>query len=184
MMMELVIKNLADYKDIWTQTEKAFNYLRRKGCTHYVESIHTSFGGTALLAYYIGGADDKAKRHVAKTYPRALVSYISEEEIRDEQRRRKEDFDRKREKNQTEHAVYYLNYNGCDVYRNLMVKRTNGVISTVQKEGDPIKYVVVGATQKMIQHVENNWPFASVKYADSYHDEVHEELGGCFSSKV
>lgn len=184
MMMELVIKNMADYKDIWTQTEKAFNYLHRKGCIHYVESIHTSFGGTALLSYYIGGADDKAKRHVAKTYPRALVAYISEEEIRDEQRRRKEDFERKREKNQTEQAVYYLKYNGCDVYRNLMVKRTNGVISIIQKEGDPIKYVVVGATQKMIQHVENNWPFASVKYADSYRDEVHEELGRYFSSKV
>lgn len=92
MMMELVITNLADYKDIWTQTEKAFNYLRRKGCIHYVESIHTSFGGTALLAYYIGGADDKAKRHVAKTYPRALVSYISEDSVKEEHARRDADF--------------------------------------------------------------------------------------------
>lgn len=92
MMMELVIKNLADYKDIWTQTKKVFNYLFRKGCTHYVETIHTSFNETILLAYYIGGADEKAKRHVSKTYPRALIFYISEDSVKEEHDRRDADF--------------------------------------------------------------------------------------------
>lgn len=85
------IKNVADHKAIWMQTEKAINYLRRKGCGYYTETVETDFG-MMLLKYSVCGADEKAKAHVAKTYPLALISYVCEDSVKEEYGRRDADF--------------------------------------------------------------------------------------------
>lgn len=86
------LKNMADYTDIWFQTEKAFNYLCRRGCDHYSDSVKTTVGGTFLICYHISGADQKMIKHVSNRYPRALIVFADPEVVQEENQRKRDAF--------------------------------------------------------------------------------------------
>lgn len=65
-----------EYRTIWEQTEKAIKYLHKKGCMTLCDPVSSGFGEALLLVYNVSDADEKAKAHVAKTYPLAKVNFV------------------------------------------------------------------------------------------------------------
>lgn len=89
------VANLAEYKEIWFQTQHAFNYLFRRGCEAYATDVLTDYEIARLICYHVCGANDRMKKHVEKTYPRALIQYVDEATVTAERQRREEDFNKK-----------------------------------------------------------------------------------------
>lgn len=65
-----------EYRQIWTETEKAANYLCKKGCMHLSDSIPSGFGEARFIKYMFSDVDEKMKKHVEKVYPHALIEYV------------------------------------------------------------------------------------------------------------
>lgn len=65
-----------EYRQIWTETHKAAEYLRKKGCMSIADSIPSGYGEALLIKFRFSDADEKMKKHVSKTYPRALIEYV------------------------------------------------------------------------------------------------------------
>lgn len=64
------------YREIWDQTHKAANYLIKKGRMYLTDSVKSGFGVALLTKFSFSDVDEKMKKHVAKTYPRALIEYV------------------------------------------------------------------------------------------------------------
>lgn len=65
------------YAAIWLQTEKAATYLRNKGARYWTASVPSGCGELRLIRYTFSDVCDKARTHVAKMYPDALVSFAA-----------------------------------------------------------------------------------------------------------
>jgi hypothetical protein len=75
------------YSIIWDETTKAFNYLYKRGCNCYSNSLPSGWKEAHLLSYLISGADDKMIKHVRGSYPYAQIIFTTDEAIRKEKAR-------------------------------------------------------------------------------------------------
>lgn len=64
------------YRQIWSETHKAAEYLRKKGCMHLTDSIPSGYGEAHLLKFRFSDVSDKMRKHVSKAYPNALIEYV------------------------------------------------------------------------------------------------------------
>lgn len=68
--------NEKEYRQTWEHTQKAANYLRKKGRMYLTESVKSGFGAALLIKYMFSDVDESMKKHVSKAYPLALVEYV------------------------------------------------------------------------------------------------------------
>lgn len=67
--------SINEYSAIWEQTNKAASYLRRKGARYWTAPVDSGLGSLRLIRYVFADVSDKARDHVAKAYPKALVAF-------------------------------------------------------------------------------------------------------------
>ena len=67
--------SINEYSAIWEQTSKAASYLRRKGARYWTTPVDSGCGSLRLIRYVFADIGDKARDHVAKVYPKALVAF-------------------------------------------------------------------------------------------------------------
>lgn len=81
------------YRIIWTDTEKAKKYLHKKGCYIISDSIPANciepgFEKAILDSYRVSDTTEKMRKHVAKTYPNAMIEYVDRETVVNERMKR------------------------------------------------------------------------------------------------
>lgn len=77
------------YRIIWTDTVKAMKYLHKKGCFSVSDSIPANctepgLEKAVLDIYQVSDTTEKMRKHVAKTYPNAMIEYVDRETVADE----------------------------------------------------------------------------------------------------
>lgn len=80
------------YKTIWDQTEKAANYLRKKGLEYYTSDFKSGWKTYLLIGWTFSGATEKQRQHIAKRYPDALIFYADVDAVTAENAKREEAF--------------------------------------------------------------------------------------------
>lgn len=84
--------NAETYDAIWLETEKAFEYLYKKGCAFVTSSEPSGFGETVFSVYEFCGTDEKMRKHVQKRYPNAKITFVDSATIERKKRYREADF--------------------------------------------------------------------------------------------
>ena len=67
--------SISEYRVIWEQTNKAASYLHHKGARYWTASVASGCGELRLIRYVFADVGNKAREHVAKAYPKALVTF-------------------------------------------------------------------------------------------------------------
>lgn len=80
------------YKTIWEQTEKAANYLRKKGLDYYTSDYKSGYETYLLIGWHFAGTTEKQRQHIAKRYPDALIFYADADAVTAENTKREEAF--------------------------------------------------------------------------------------------
>lgn len=83
------------YDVISIQTEKAFNYLHRKGFEHVATFVPSGYGEACLSKYSFSGVDNRSRYYVKSHYPAAMIEFVSDKSLADEKSRRADDFKKK-----------------------------------------------------------------------------------------
>lgn len=73
--MNLHLKNMEEYHMIQTETNKAFNYLRKKGFNFYCFDIETGIKQYKILAFRFEYIDEKSLNHIRKVYKNAQIYF-------------------------------------------------------------------------------------------------------------
>ena len=81
-----------EYTAVWTATEKAAAYLRKKGAQYVTDSVPSGFQEYRLIRWTFADVAEKARAHVEKVYPLALVAFDEPRAVEQEIRRRDEAF--------------------------------------------------------------------------------------------
>ena len=81
------------YRIIWTDTDKAMKYLHKKGCYIISDSIPANciepgFEKAMILTYQVSDTTEKMRKHIAKTYPNAMIEYVDRETVVNERMNR------------------------------------------------------------------------------------------------
>ena len=81
------------YRIIWIDTDKAMKYLHKKGCYIISDSIPANciepgFEKARLTTYQVSDTTEKMRKHVAKTYPNAMIEYVDRETVVNERMNR------------------------------------------------------------------------------------------------
>ena len=66
---------LEKYRAVWAATEKAALYLRKQGALYSTVSVASGCQEYRLVKYTVANADEKARKHVEKVYPLAMVVF-------------------------------------------------------------------------------------------------------------
>lgn len=73
------------YRAIWVDTNKAMQYLYKKGCCSICTSVPSGFGKAHLLTYKVSDTDEKMQNHVRKKYPNAAIEFVDRDTVVQEQ---------------------------------------------------------------------------------------------------
>lgn len=70
-----------EYSEVWDQTSKAAKYLRSKGCCYWTQPIDSDCNGLKWISYTFADPGQKARDHVSKAYPNALIAFNTKEAV-------------------------------------------------------------------------------------------------------
>ena len=66
---------LEQYRAVWAATEKAAMYLRKQGALYSTVSVASGCQEYRLVKYTVADASEKARKHIEKAYPLAMVVF-------------------------------------------------------------------------------------------------------------
>lgn len=73
------------YREVWVETQKAFNYLYKKGFSFFSDSMQFSSDSPEhIIIYTFSDVTEKARKHVEKCYPLAKIVYSDSKSVNDE----------------------------------------------------------------------------------------------------